>query len=146
MAEQRPNPGHGYVVRERIGRGRWKEVYRAVRRGEWHDRALAWFLHKPVSADKLLEELKFLVLDRLEQGHEPENVAKIYGAFKGTDGEIYLVEELLYRPLEALATLKVVDRFAQISRDLSNGLAFLHEIGLVHRDLKLDNCGIDHAG
>lgn len=146
MNEQKPNPGRGYVVRELIGRGRWKEVYRAVRRGEWHDRALAWFIRKPVSADELLNELKVLVLDRLEKRPEPENIAKVYGAFKGADGEIYLVEELLYRPLEALAPLKVVDRFLQIARDLSNGLASLHEIRLVHRDLKLDNCGIDHAG
>jgi len=35
MNKTQPNPGHGYIVRERRGRGRWKEVYRAVVRGEW---------------------------------------------------------------------------------------------------------------
>jgi serine/threonine protein kinase len=146
MNEDKPNPGHGYIVRELIGRGYWKEVFRAVRRGEWHDCALARFIRKPVNADELLKELEVLLLDPLEKRPEAENVARVYTAFKGADGEIYLVEELLYRPLEALAPLKVVDRFLQIARDLSNGLAFLHDLGLVHRDLKLDNCGIDHAG
>jgi serine/threonine protein kinase len=32
----------------------------------------------------------------------------------------------------------------RIARDLSRGLVFLRKQGLVHRDLKLDNCGLDH--
>ena len=146
MSDTKPNPGHGYIVRELLGRGRWKEVYRVVARGEWHDRALARFIEKPVSADALLAELKVLLIDKLLAHPILENVAKLYGAFKGEDGEIYLVEELLYRPLDALSPMMLVDRFLRIAHDLCNGLAFLHGLGLVHRDLKLDNCGIDYAG
>src|SRR5258706_4473261 len=99
MIEQKPNPGHGYVVRELLGSGYWKKVYRAVRRGERHDFALACFIHKPVEADKLLKELRFAIRDPLERGPEAKNVAKIYDVFQGEDQEIYLVEELLYRRL-----------------------------------------------
>jgi serine/threonine protein kinase len=136
------NPGLRYIVREPIGRGRWKEVYRAVVRGEWHDRALARFIEAPDGVE-FFDEIR-LLLDP-ERG-QLENVAQLYRAFKGDDGHLYLEEELLYRPLEALAPLKMVDRFFRIARDLCKGLASLHSHNWVHRDLKLDNCGIDHSG
>lgn len=142
MIKPLPNPGNRYIVRELLGRGRWKEVYRVVVRGGFDDRALARFIEKP-DADALFDEIKFL-LDA-EGREELKNVARLYRAFKGDDGDIYLEEELLYRPLESLAPLVIVDKFFQIARDLCNGLASLHQVGRIHRDLKLDNCGIDHS-
>jgi serine/threonine protein kinase len=141
MSKADAKPGKHYIVRERLGRGRWKEVYRAVVRGEWHDRALARFIEQP-DAVALLDEIKLL----LKSAGKLENVAQLYRVFKGEDGDIYLEEELLYRPLETLAPLKMVDEFLSIARDLCNGLASLHALNWVHRDLKLDNCGIDHFG
>ena len=141
MSTAQPNPGSPYIVKERLGRGRWKEVYRAVVRGEWHDRALAKFIEEPGGVE-FFDEIKSL----LAAWGQLENVAQLYRAFKGADGDLYLEEELLYRPLEALAPLKMVDRFFRIARDLCNGLASLHHLNWVHRDLKLDNCGIDHFG
>lgn len=143
MSIARPNPGSRYIVRERLGRGRWKEVYRAVVRGEWHDRALARFIEEP-GGTEFFDEIKSL-LDSAARG-QLDNVARLFKAFKGDDGVLYLEEELLYRPLEALAPLKMVDRFFRIARDLCNGLASLHRLNWVHRDLKLDNCGVDHFG
>src|ERR1035441_2862941 len=142
MTKQQPNPGGRYIVRECLGRGRWKEVYRAVVRGEFHDRALARFIEEP-SALMLLEEIKLLL--PTPSAGKLENIAQLYRAFKGADGDIYLEEELLYRPLETLAPLVIADQFFRIARDLCNGLASLHHFDRIHRDLKLDNCGIDHS-
>jgi len=143
MTKAPPNPGKRYIIRERLGQGKWKEVYRAVVRGEWHDRALARFIEPP-EAVALFDEIKFLLPAARK---EPlENVAQLYDAFKGDDGDIYLEEELLYRPLESLAPLKMVDEFFGIARDLCKGLSSLHAAGRVHRELKLDNWGIDHFG
>lgn len=139
MTVRPPNPGSRYIVRELLGEGRWKEVYRVVVREGLDDRALARFKQQPD------EEMFFKEIKPLLHGAR-ENIARLYGAFTGDDGEIYLEEELLYRPLESLAPLVVVDKFFKIARDLCTGLASLHKIGLVHRDLKLDNCGIDHFG
>ena len=141
MNKPQPNPGRRYIVKERLGQGRWKEVYRAVVRGEWRDRALAMFIEEP-RGTALYNEIKLL----LERRNQLPNVAGLYALFKGADGKLYLEEELLYRPIEALAPLKMVDRFYRIAWDLSKGLDSLHQLNLVHRDLKLDNCGIDHSG
>jgi serine/threonine protein kinase len=141
MTKQPPNPGNRYIVRELLGRGRWKEVYRAVVRGGFDDRALARFIKEPGAA-ALFDEIKFLLPKEREA--RLENVAQLYRVFKGDDGDVYLEEELLYRPLESLAPLVIVDKFFQIARDLCNGLASLHRAGRIHRDLKLDNCGVDH--
>jgi serine/threonine protein kinase len=143
MNKAQPNPGKGYIVRERLGKGRWKEVWRVVVRGEWHDRALARFIKQPTYLE-LYEEIKLLLPNAMQT--PLENVAQLYRVFKGDDNDIYLEEELLYRPLENLAPLKMVDEFFGIARDLCKGLASLHAAGRVHRDLKLDNCGIDHFG
>ena len=114
-----------------------------VVRGEWHDMALARFVEKPKAAE-LLDEIKILLPG---SNKTPlENVAQLYKVFTGEDGDIYLLEELLYRPLENLAPLTMVDEFYGIARDLCVGFASLHRRGRVHRDLKLDNCGIDHFG
>ena len=71
-------------------------------------------------------------------------LAQFYSLNTAPEGRIFIVEELLARPLDRLAPLNDLTQFVRISRDLSRGLLFLHKHGLVHRDLKLDNCGLDH--
>ncbi len=146
MASSMPNPGHGYIVRESLGRGRWKEVFRAVKRGEFKDHALARFIAKPTTGALLKELSPLLTIERLRKGAGSQNVARVYDAFEGDDGRIYVAEELLFRPLTAVSPLRSGDRFFRIAEDLSAGLAALHSINLVHRDLKLDNCGVDYRG
>ena len=141
MSSPEPRPGNGYVVREKLGKGTWKETYRAVFEGEWHDRALLRF-RKPPSVEVLLSELK--QLDKLS-ANPPKNVAKIYGAFRGDDGGVYLAEELLSRSLDKITPLRSGARFMGFARDLCAGLAALHNAGILHTDIKLENCGIDFA-
>jgi serine/threonine protein kinase len=139
--EAAPNPGHGYIVHEKLGEGHWKVVYRAVVRGEWEDRALLRYKRR-MSPEELVKDLRPTL--RLS-ARPPANVARPYDVFIGDDGEAYFVEELLYQPLNRLAPVAAGERFLRIARDLFTGLGGLHAFKLVHRDLKLDNCGVDFA-
>ena len=139
MPQTNVRPGKGYEVREHLGSGRWKDVYRAVQRRDWRDVALLRFKDTP-SIEKLLAELRPL---QALQGKRAENIAQLYGAFKGDDDHTYLVQELMYRSLDNISPLGNIARFIEIARGLFGGLAEFHELGLVHKDIKLENCGID---
>ena len=131
-------PGKDFVVCERLGKGRWKEVYRAIQKRGLRDVALLRFIKPPLVSD-LMNELRLLEVDR------PVNVAELYRVFEGDDKSIYLVEELMYRPLDKIAPLGNVERFIEIACGLLNGLWALHSRDLIHRDLKLENCGMDFS-
>src|SRR2546423_223234 len=93
-------------------------------------------------SDILLKDVNNLI--RAARGHEFSSyLAQFYGFEYGEDGKLFIVEELLERPLDKLHPLYDLSLFSRIARDLCRGLCCLHESRLVHRDLKLDNCGMD---
>lgn len=140
----KPDPGHGYVICERLGEGAWKEAYRAVVRGEWHDRALLRYMKEGTSAEQFVHDVAPLLrLSTMKP--PPANIATFYEVFVGRDGKAYIAEELLYQPLDRIAPLAAAERFLRIARDLATGLSVLHSMNSVHRDLKLDNCGVDFS-
>ncbi len=137
------NPGHGYIIRELLGAGYWKQVHRAVVKGEWRDKALLTYKREMNPAALVAELRPVLQLAKLQP--PPENIALVDEIFVGDDGRAYIVEELLYQPLDRIGPLAASERFLRIARDLCAGLSVLHGMKLVHRDLKLDNCGIDYS-
>lgn len=137
------NPGKGYVPRESLGGGRWKKAYRAISQMEMDDVALLVFGDTGSNAD-MLKELEPLF--SIRNTSYSEYVAATMSVFIGLDGRVYFVEELISMPLDKVAPLKSGEMFLRIARDLSRGLQCLHAAGLIHRDIKLDNCGIDVSG
>lgn len=142
MAENFPNPGEGFTIREYLGGGHWKSAYRATTPFRLADVAVLFF-HDNVDYDAVAKDVSSLI--RAARG-DPNSkyLAQFYSINTAPEGRIFIVEELLARPLDRIGPLNDLTQFVRIARDLTRGLVFLHKQKLVHRDLKLDNCGLDH--
>jgi serine/threonine protein kinase len=141
MAEKFPDPGEGYTIREYLGGGHWKSAYRASTPFRLADVALLFF-HDNADYDTIVKDITSLIRSARGDPYS-KHLAQFHAVVTGPGGKIFIVEELLARPLDRISPLGDITQFIRIARDLSRGLVFLHKLGLVHRDLKLDNCGLD---
>ena len=136
-----------YVLGRVIGRGGFATVYEAVRRDGGERVAL-----KCVEVARM-DELGLLARVRgevtLHAALDHERVVRLYDSFE-EDGLIVLVLELcgggeLYRRVRREGALGERET-ARVVRQLVQGLCYLHERGVVHRDLKLSNILLDDEG
>jgi hypothetical protein len=119
--------GEGAVGR--VFRGRWRDMPVAVKRvhGEW------------LSADDIRREV-----DReasvLHAVRHP-NIVQFLGAGVGNDGAPFLVTELLGGTLTALLDTRTLswDERVRLALDTARGMALVHSLGRMHRDLKSSN-------
>jgi serine/threonine protein kinase len=136
-----PEPGFGYTIKERLGAGRWKEAFRAFNASHGRDVALVFFRDKNENRTASLEGSKLMSLAAQAKPFS-EYIAGFYGSQIAPDGRIFFVEELISNPLDRISPVRSMTKFSKYARDLCRGLSFLHSNKLVHRDLKLDNCGL----
>jgi serine/threonine protein kinase len=135
-----------FEVRARLGVGAMGVVYRAfdpvlgreVAVKVPHESALA----NPQAVARFLREPKAAA--QLRHPH----IVPVYDA--GTDqGRYYITSAFIEgRTLEDTIDERSLDfrRAAQIARDLADGLAYAHSLGIVHRDVKPANIMIDARG
>ncbi len=130
---------------EKIGSGRFGDVYRAFDPGLDRDVALKLIREPAVSAaDDGHETSAALVIEegRLAARVRHPNVVTIYGAQR-IDGRTGLWMELVHgRTLEAELQERgpfPAHEVAAIGRELCLALAAVHDAGLVHRDVKTTN-------
>lgn len=142
MDKLHPNPGPGYRIKKRIGRGRWKTAYSAWSQSHPTDVALLCF--HAATPDVIATDASALL--RLNRSHQySAYLTKFSSIFEGEDGRLWILEELLDRSLARESPLHEAGRLSTIARDLCRALACLHGQGYVHKDVKLDNCGLDHG-
>lgn len=135
-----------FTVKDFLGAGAWKVAYRVASAEHPRDIAAIMFRDPDKSVQDFLREVS--ILDKLSRSQHPFSgyIAEFYGTrFDNFTKTPFFLEELLLRPLDQIAPLRALSRFMAFSLDLAKGIAFLHENQLVHRDLKLDNCGISYA-
>lgn len=137
-----PNPGFGYTIRQKLGSGNWKTAYRATSMHSATDVAILYFHDESMQRAFTGEVLAQL---RAAKGHVfSDYIAEFKGLQHDEDGHWYIIEELLARPLDKIGIVNDIVRFVRIARDLCRGLTCLHDNKLIHRDIKLENCGLDH--
>jgi serine/threonine protein kinase len=121
-----------FVAEENLGQGSVGQVYKA--RGDLAVRVI----HPEIASDGIVEIL--LANARALRGIPHPNLVRIHDAGRLEDGRPFIATEYIDgRDLGAvLAELKTlqVARMARIGRQLCNGLAALHNGGVMHLDLK----------
>lgn len=135
-----------YEVIDELGRGGMGRVQLVRRR-----RDSKLFAAKQILPDYLKEASilrRFQREIRIAEGLRHPNIVPIYDTFLDETGGILVMEHLSGGTLTSAINSKSVATvdLAALIRELAVGLSFLHEQGVVHRDLKPDNVLIDGNG
>jgi eukaryotic-like serine/threonine-protein kinase len=142
--EPLPESPPGLQLLEQIGRGGMGRVFRA--RHEKLDRLVAVKLLPPELADEASFRARFereaRTLARLSHPH----IVAVYDFGALSDGAGYLVmEHVAGGTLRARSPLSL-EAVERVIRELCGALAYAHDAGIVHRDIKPDNVLFDNAG
>jgi WD40 repeat protein len=135
-----------FEVRSRLGSGGFGTVYRAYDPQMHREVALkvpmAGILSVPQKAERFLREAR-----AAGSLHHP-HIVPVYEA-GGESPNYYLACAYVQgRTLEEVATQEPLsfERVAQVVHDLADALAYAHEQGIVHRDVKPSNVLVDGKG
>ena len=136
-----------YDVIEEVGRGGMGKVYRAIDKNVEEEVALK-ILNPEVAADEKMIE-RFRNELKLARKITHRNVCRMYD-LNAESGTQFIVME--YVPGEDLRSLiKRIGRFTTgkaiiVAKQVCEGLAEAHGLGVIHRDLKPQNIMIDKEG
>lgn len=129
---------HDYKVHKLIGKDSHAEVYHCVNKATKIDRAVKVYKKRDICRSEESKKRFMTEIEIYRQLDHP-NVIKLFEIY-ADDSKFYLVEELITGG-ELFNTVVryrcIQERYlARIARDLLSGLAYCHERGIIHRNLK----------
>jgi len=135
----------GYQLLRVIGVGGLGAVYEALHLFTQRPVALKLLLPDHAASADLRERARTEAIALCRVQHR--NVVSVHSADMLADGTVYLAMELLTgtslrRVCETEAPLPVA-RALYIAAEIADGLGAIHELGIVHRDVKPENVHID---
>ena len=136
-----------YRVASKLGEGGMGVVYEAVDEAGTH---VALKLLAPEHGDDPERRRRFVREARVMTALQHPGIARVLDAGEA-DGQIFLAMELvrgasLKHHLASAAGPLPLSEALRIARDTARAVAFAHERGVVHRDLKPDNLMVDENG
>ncbi len=135
-----------YEIIELLGRGGMGNVYRAVDTKINEEIALK-FLNPAVADEKMIERFKNEL--KLARMISHKNICRMYD-LGDVDGSPYITMEYVtgedLRGMIKMTGQLSVGRAISIAKQVCEGLAEAHRLGVVHRDLKPRNVMIDKEG
>jgi len=136
-----------YEVIEELGRGGMGNVYRAFDR-KIHDEIALKFLKPEIAADKKTVQ-RFSNELRTARRVSHHNVCRLHDLHEEA-GVLYITMEYvrgedLKALIRRMGTL-TVGKAVSVARQVAEGMAEAHKLGVVHRDLKPSNVMIDREG
>lgn len=137
-----------FVLKERIGRGNFGNVYRAKERTTGFPVALKIMARQKIIEDLMVEQLRIEIeVQSLLSTHE--HVLKLYGFF-WTNSHVYLVLEyasggMLHHAPKSHGVFR--EQLAgYYTYQMATALKFAHENNVIHRDMKPENVLLDSEG
>ncbi|KAJ8980137.1 hypothetical protein NQ317_014631 [Molorchus minor] len=144
----------GYEGLNRIGRGAHGTVYRAKDKQTGKDVALKK-VFVPLTEDGIpMSTLREIALLRQLNSHNHPNIVKLFDICHGQQFEKHLIMYLVFEHVEqdlstyiernsrGFSTLQI----RSLSKEILDGVDFLHSNRIVHRDLKPQNLLVTHDG
>ena len=141
--------GHTYIYKrfEELGRGGFATVYRVIEQSSGKEYALKVIPKERITKPKAIEKMKSEIAIQASLNHP--NVLRSYAAFEDQTNH-YIVTELCpghsVRDLVRKAGHLSEHETAKIMKDVLEGLAYLHDNRVIHRDLKLENFLVGRDG
>ncbi len=136
-----------YLIYEELGRGGMGRVYKALDK-EVEEKVALKLLNPEIAADsRTIERFRNELKNARHISHK--NVCRMYH-FGNDEGAYYITMEYV-RGEDLKSVIRMMGRLSpgqavSIARQISEGLAEAHRLGVIHRDLKPQNIMIDHDG
>ncbi|CAJ1349337.1 unnamed protein product, partial [Effrenium voratum] len=127
-----------YKVGPRLGNGSFGSVHLCKRRATGEVRAVKMLL-KAYTKEFVANEIE--ILTRLDH----PNVLRFYEFFEDSRSVLAVMEYCDGGDFSTLVPKKGSEEVRVLYRDVMLGLAYCHNFGIVHRDLKFNNCVLVHG-